>query len=96
MRLKGIVFSVLLLLVTQSCNKDIVKMKIIKDCTGIYLEKNNVQHKVCNEAILDGHSAGDKVKVSYDVLEQCFGLQDPPACSESHSYTDLIDIIKIH
>jgi len=83
-------------LFTTSCNKDIIKMEVIKDCSGVYLEKNGVEHKVCNESIFDSYATGDKVKVSYDVLEQCFGLQEDPACSTTHSYLDLIDVYKIH
>jgi len=83
-------------LLTTSCNKDIIKMEVIRDCSGVYLEKKGVEHKVCNESVLDTYATGDKVKVSYDVLEQCFGLQEDPACSTTHSYLDLIDVYKIH
>lgn len=71
-------------------------MEVVRDCSGVYLKKKSILHKVCNESVLASCASGDKVKVSYDVLEQCFGLQEDPTCSTTHSYLDLIDVYKIH
>ena len=81
--------------VISSCGKFGNKMEIVKDCTGIYLQKDNVDYKVCNEEILDGYSAGDKIKVEYDLLSECFGLIGEPVCMLFHPYESNIEITKI-
>ena len=70
-------------------------MKVVKDCTGVYLKKDSKEYKVCNESKLDAYSAGDKIKVDYDVLTECFGLINPPACSEAHNYESLIEVVRV-
>jgi len=90
-------FSICFLFVTfSSCNKFGKKMKVVKDCTGIYLQKDNVDYKVCNESILDGYSEGDKIKVEYDLLTECFGLISELTCELNHPFESRIEITKIN
>jgi hypothetical protein len=79
----------------SGCDKDKIKMKVIKDCTGTYLQKNGVDYKVCNDALLVEYSTGTELKVSYDVLELCFGLQEPITCTLAHVYQDNIEVTDI-
>lgn len=79
-----------------SCSKEIEKMTVIKDCTGIYLRsKSGIDFKVCNEEDLADFATGTKIKVKYDKLEECFGLLDPPTCSETHSFESKIEVTEI-
>ncbi len=78
-----------------SCDKTKVKMTIVKDCTGVYLRDNSRDYYVCNDDILENYSAGDKIKVSYDVLEECFGLLEPVSCEMAHLYDSKIEVTEI-
>lgn len=81
----------------SSCNKDIHKMEVVKDCSTIYLRDNNGQdYKVCNDDLLDSYSSGTKIKVSYDNLEQCFGLIEDLACESTHFVQGVIEVTEIH
>lgn len=81
----------------SACNKDIEKMEVIKDCTGVYLRDSQGQdRKVCNDEMLEGYATGSKIKVSYDKLEQCFGILEPVTCEMAHSYVGVLEITEIH
>ena len=71
-------------------------MEIVKDCTGTYLQKDNVDYLVCNSSILDEYAAGDKIKVEYDLLTECFGLIEGPVCLLYHPFESRIEITKIN
>ncbi len=92
--------SVLLLsivLLATGCNKDIFRMEVIKDCTGVYLRDENGQDRyVCNEEMLEGYTTGTKLKISYDKLEQCFGLLEPVTCETVHTHVGVIEVTEIH
>lgn len=89
-----IVFGLFISLV-GACSKWSKKMEVVRDCTGVYLKKDTKEYKVCNESKLDGIATGEKIKVDYDVLTECFGLITPPTCASSHSYENLIEVIRI-
>ena len=88
-------FLTVFLFTTVSCDKKTQKMEIVRDCTGTYLKKDGKDHYVCNESILSSYSAGDKIKVQYDILTECFGLIDSPVCLLFHEYEDKIEITKV-
>ena len=80
-----------------SCNKDIHKMEIVKDCSTIYLrDKSGQDYKVCNDELLESYAAGTKIKVSYDNLEQCFGLIENETCESTHLISGVIEVTEIH
>ncbi len=70
-------------------------MEVVRDCSGVYLKKDGKDHYVCNDEILSSYATGDKVKVQYDVLTECFGLIDQPVCLLYHEYEDKIEITDI-
>lgn len=91
------IFTVAIALTTlMSCDKSKVKMTIVKDCTGVYLRDNSRDYFVCNDEILESYSAGDKVKVTYDELEECFGILETPSCEMAHIYESKIEVTEIH
>lgn len=95
----SIIVALLAVIITislSSCNKEYQKMEVVKDCTGSYLRtKAGVDYYVCNFAILDGYVTGEKIRVKYDILNQCFGLIEEPTCTQSHSFEDVIDVLDI-
>ena len=71
-------------------------MEIVRDCTGVYLRSvSGKDYYVCNEELIDSYSTGTKIKVEYDVLENCFGLIESPSCSETHIFEDKIEITNV-
>lgn len=91
-----VISSFLFALVFVGCNKDYEKMKVVKDCTGSYLRsKAGLDYYVCNYAILNDYATGEKIRVKYDVLNECFGLISTPTCTQSHTFEDVIDILEV-
>lgn len=86
---------IVLTLVLSSCSKWSKKMEVIRDCTGLYLKKDTKEYKVCNESKLESIATGEKIKVDYDVLSECFGLIEPPTCTEFHNFENLIEVVRI-
>ena len=78
-----------------SCEKSKIKMTVIKDCTGIYLRKNAQDYYVCNDDVIESYSSGEKIKVSYELLEQCFGILEPVSCEMDHPYESKIEVTNI-
>lgn len=95
--MKKIAFiAVSLMFITLGCNKEKERMEVIKDCTGVYLRARNGQDfKVCNDEMLDGIATGTKIKVSYDKLNECFGIIEPITCTQTHSFEGKIEITTI-
>ncbi len=79
----------------SSCNKDVYKMEVVRDCTGVYLRENGTDHYVCNSSVLSSFATGDKIKVQYDVLVECFGLIESSVCMLYHEYQDKIEVTSI-
>jgi hypothetical protein len=78
------------------CDKEKERMEVIKDCTGVYLRaKNGQDFKVCNDELLDNVNGGTKIKVTYDNLDECFGILEPPTCSETHTFEGKIEITEV-
>lgn len=79
-----------------SCDPDLEKMTVIKDCTGVYLRSGSgADYKVCNENELSSYSNGDNIKVKFDQLEECFGLLNQPSCVDEHPYNSKIEVTEI-
>ena len=82
--------------ISFGCDKEKERMEVIKDCTGVYLRaKNGQDFKVCNDELLDNVYGGTKIKVTYDNLDECFGILEPPTCSETHTFEGKIEITEV-
>jgi|TARA_B110000908_G_C10154448_1_gene402946 hypothetical protein len=82
--------------ISFGCDKEKERMEVIKDCTGVYLRaKNGQDFKVCNDELLDNVNGGTKIKVTYDNLDECFGILEPPTCSETHTFEGKIEITEV-
>lgn len=89
-------FSAAVILMASGCDKSKQRMTVVKDCTGVYLRASNGQeYLVCNDEILDNIADGKKIKVSFDNLDECFGLIEPITCSETHTFEGKIEILEI-
>ncbi len=82
--------------ISYGCDKEKERMEVIKDCTGVYLRaKNGQDFKVCNDELLDNVNGGTKIKVTYDNLDECFGILEPPICSETNTFEGKIEITEV-
>jgi len=89
-------YLILCFCIFPACNKDKISVEVIKDCTGVYLRENGLDRFVCNDYILDSYESGSHIKVKYDVLELCFGLEEGVACMMVHQYYERIEITKVY
>ena len=85
----------IVLAIGSSCSKLSKKMEVVRDCTGVYLKKDKKEYKVCNESKIENIATGEKIKVDYDVLSECFGLIEQPTCMLYHEYESLIEVVRI-
>lgn len=80
----------------QSCNKERVRMEVIKNCHGTFLrDKNGQDFKVCNDEILDNVGSGTKIRVTFDNLDECFGLIEEPTCPDEFPFEGKIEVTEI-
>jgi hypothetical protein len=86
----------LFLTTLQSCNKERVRMEVVKNCHGVFLrDKGGKDFKVCNEEILNSYATGTKVRVTFDNLEECFGLIEVPSCPDEFVFEGKIEVTEI-
>ena len=55
---------------------------------------SQVMAKIIDE-LLDNVNGGTKIKVTYDNLDECFGILEPPICSETHTFEGKIEITEV-
>ena len=80
----------------QSCDKDRVRMEVVKNCHGTFLrDRSGKDYQVCNDELLNSYSSGTKIKVTFDNLNECFGLIDPPSCPDAFAIEGKIEITEI-
>lgn len=55
-----------------SCRKTSEEeMMILRDCTGTYLQKQNVYYRVCNSESTNSFSDSTRVKVRFRIISSC-------------------------
>lgn len=97
MKLGFLFFSLFLLTVSTGCDKSKHRMKVIKDCTGVYLRtQNGRDFNVCNAYLLDDVESGTTVKVTYENLNQCYGITPQAVCYMQHVFEGNIEIKEIY
>lgn len=89
-------FFILSFFIFTGCNKDQISVEVIKDCTGVYLRDNGLDRFVCNDYILDSYESGSHIKVKYDILDLCFGLEEEVTCMMVHEFYDRVEITDIY
>ncbi len=80
----------------ESCNKERVRMEVIKNCHGTFLrDRSGKDYKVCNDDKLSSYATGTKIKVTFDNLEECFGLIEEPTCPDEFTFEGKIEVTEI-
>ncbi len=60
------------------------KMKVVKDCTGSYLQYNNEDYQVANREVLTKYNDGDWIIASFYSLSEYTGNPDEVVCALYH------------
>ncbi len=95
--MKRTVFTCLLffLLVAVSCGKT-TNATVVRDCTGVYLNFDGKDYRVCNIEKISNYKHGQEIKASYKKLSSCDGTaNDQPVCFMLHEYESWIEITKV-
>jgi len=80
----------------QSCDKDRVRMEVIKNCHGTFLRnRSGKDFQVCNDELLNSYASGTKIRVTFDNLNECFGLIEDPNCPDDFAIEGKIEITEI-
>lgn len=67
----------LLLIITVSslafsCRKNsMTSATVVEDCTGIYLQVDGKDWRVCNRSVMNGFNDGDKVQADFLLQSEC-------------------------
>jgi hypothetical protein len=61
-----------------------VKMKVVIDCSGYYLQYNNEDYRVCNFDVLNDFKDGEWVIASMYQLKECIENSDKVFCKLYH------------
>ena len=71
-------------------------MEVIKNCHGVFLrDRAGKDFKVCNEDLLNSYATGTKIKVTFDNLDECFGLIEEPTCPDEFVFEGKIEVTEI-
>lgn len=71
-------------------------MEVIKNCHGVFLrDKSGKDYKVCNDEILNSYASGTKIRVTFDNLNQCFGLIEEPNCPDEFAFEGNIEVTEV-
>ncbi|MGV3610069.1 MAG: hypothetical protein ACO1N0_03905 [Fluviicola sp.] len=85
----------MLLFVAASCSKTKTGM-VVRDCTGVYLQINGKDYRVCNIEKISNYKHGQEIKASYKEISDCDGTaNDQPVCFMLHEYESWIEITKV-
>lgn len=95
--MKRSVFTILLILlfIAGSCTKT-KTATVVRDCTGVYLQMNGTDYRVCNIEKISNYKHGQEIKASYKKLSSCDGsANDQPVCFMYHEYESWIEITRV-
>jgi hypothetical protein len=60
------------------------KMKVVKDCSGTYIQFENVDYSVCNKDLLMKYNNGDSIVASFYTLNECTDKGEQVICMLYH------------
>lgn len=95
--MKRSLFTLLLMLlfVAASCTKT-TKAMVVRDCTGVYLQMNGKDYRVCNIEKISNYKHGQEINASYKEISSCDGTaNDQPVCFMLHAHEGWIKITRV-
>jgi hypothetical protein len=80
-------------------NKEITitqqKMKVVKDCSGTYIQYENADYQVCNKDLLVKYNDGDWILASFYTLSECPEKGDVMVCMLYHENKGWVKVFGI-
>jgi len=95
--MKKSIFTLLLVLlvVITGCTKQ-KKATVVRDCSGVYLNMNGKDYRVCNIEKISNYKHGQEITASFKRLSSCDeSANDQPVCFMLHQYEYWIKITKV-
>ena len=71
------------------------KMKVVKDCSGTYIQHDNVDYQVCNKDLLAKYNDGDWLVASFYTLKDCTEKGDQAVCMLYHENKGWVKVYDI-
>lgn len=85
----------LTVLLSPACKKEKIKnVTIIKDCSGVYIQKNNEDYLVCNDDLLENYNTGDELNVTYKKIDNC-NFENKFFCMMVHAHEGVVEILEV-
>lgn len=91
--MKYVIFCIAFLSMVSCGNTEEVMATVVKDCSGTYLRKNNVDYKVCNENELILFEDGTRISAKVKDIYEC--KDTTSKCIWYHPYAKSVKIQKI-
>ena len=79
----------------QNKNDQLFSGKIIRDCTGVYLDVDGKDYQICNADKVKGYKENTEIKVVYEITEKCKEFDGKAVCMMYHPKEALIRIKEI-
>ncbi len=88
--------AITLLFTLFSCNKEECKsMKVVRDCSGTYLQIDGKDFHVCNEEKLSSFSSGTNVTASFKTIDNCKALAEKCVCKIGHKSYGWVEVVDL-
>lgn len=71
------------------------KMKVVKDCSGTYIQYENADYHVCNKDLLAKYKDGDWILASFYTLKECQEKGDEMVCMLYHENKGWVKVFGI-
>ena len=71
------------------------KMKVVKDCSGTYIQYENADYHVCNKDLLAKYKDGDWILASFYTLKECPEKGDEMVCMLYHENKGWVKVFGI-
>ena len=71
------------------------KMKVVRDCSGTYIQYENADYHVCNKDLLVKYKDGDWVVASFYTLKECPEKGDQVVCMLYHENKGWVKVYDI-
>ncbi len=71
------------------------KLKVVKDCSGTYVQYENADYQVCNKDLLAKYNDGDWIVGSFYTLTECTEKKDEVICMLYHENKGWVKVYDI-
>ncbi len=71
------------------------KMKVVKDCSGTYIQYENADYHVCNKDLLAKYKDGEWILASFYTLKECPEKGDEMVCMLYHENKGWVKVFDI-